>query len=109
MKFVFFLLLVFLFSINSQLEAGGGNPLGKGDRQDTNPLGKGDIQDSNPLGKGYYQKTSGKYRCKYHAGASTGPRSIDGKIKALRNLKHFKNKTEQELIEWIKQKRYAKD
>ena len=61
------------------------------------------------LCKGYYQKTSGKYRCKYHAGASTGPRSIDGKIKALRNLKHFKNKTEQELIEWIKQKRYAKD
>jgi len=61
------------------------------------------------LCKGYYQKTSGKYRCKYHAGASTGPRSVDGKIKALRNLKHFKNKTEEELIEWIKQKRYAKD
>ena len=59
--------------------------------------------------KGYFQKTSGKYRCKYHAGMSTGPRSLDGKIKALRNLKHFKNKTEQELIEWIKQKRYAKD
>tara|TARA_R100001463_G_C3471657_1_gene215960 strand:+ start:414 stop:671 length:258 start_codon:yes stop_codon:yes gene_type:complete len=61
------------------------------------------------LCKGYFQKTSGKYRCKYHGGSSTGPRSIDGKIKALRNLKHFKNKTEQELIEWIKQKRYAKD
>jgi len=61
------------------------------------------------LCKGYFQKTSGKYRCKYHGGASTGPRSIDGKIKALKNLKHFKNKTEEELIEWIKQKRYAKD
>ena len=61
------------------------------------------------LCKGYFQKTSGKYRCKYHGGASTGPRSVDGKIKALRNLKHFKNKTEEELIEWIKQKRYAKD
>ena len=61
------------------------------------------------LCKGYFQKTSGKYRCKYHGGASTGPRSMDGKIKALRNLKHFKNKTEEELIEWIKQKRYAKD
>ena len=59
--------------------------------------------------KGYFQKTSGKYRCKYHGGASTGPRSIDGKIKALKNLKHFKNKTEEELIKWIKQKRYAKD
>ena len=61
------------------------------------------------LCKGYFQKTSGKYRCKYNGGASTGPRSMDGKIKALRNLKHFKNKTEQELIKWIKQKRYAKD
>ncbi|BAQ86631.1 hypothetical protein [uncultured Mediterranean phage uvMED] len=61
------------------------------------------------LCKGYFQKTSGKYRCKYHGGASTGPRSLDGKIKALKNLKHFKNKTEEELIEWIKQKRYAKD
>ena len=61
------------------------------------------------LCKGYFQKTSGKYRCKYHGGASTGPRSMDGKIKALKNLKNFKNKTEEELIEWIKQKRYAKD
>ena len=61
------------------------------------------------LCKGYFQKTSGKYRCKYHGGASTGPRSIQGKLKALRNLKHFKNKTEEELIKWIKQKRYAKD
>ena len=59
--------------------------------------------------KGYFQKTSGKYRCKYHAGMSTGPRSLDGKIKALRNLKYFKDKTEKELIEWIRLKRYAKD
>ena len=61
------------------------------------------------LCKGYYQKTSGKYRCKYHGGASTGAKSSIGKIKGLRNLKYFKNKTEEELIEWIKQKRYAKD
>ena len=59
--------------------------------------------------KGYFQKTSGKYRCKFHGGASTGPRSIQGKLKALKNLKNFKNKTEEELIKWIKQKRYAKD
>lgn len=59
--------------------------------------------------KGYFQKTSGKWRCKYHGGASTGPRSIQGKLKALKNLKNFKNKTEEELIKWIKQKRYAKD
>ena len=61
------------------------------------------------LCKGYYQKTSGKYRCKFHGGASTGPKSSKGKIKALRNLKYFKNKTEEELIEWIRLKRYAKD
>ena len=60
------------------------------------------------LCKGYYQSTSKKYRCKFHGGASTGPRSMQGKIKALKNLKYFKNKTEQELIEWIKLKRYAK-
>ena len=60
------------------------------------------------LCKGYYQKTSGKYRCKFHAGASTGPRSIAGRIKALKNLKPFKNKTDKEL-KWIYTKRYAKD
>tara|TARA_Y100001972_G_scaffold1115_1_gene1277 strand:+ start:360 stop:617 length:258 start_codon:yes stop_codon:yes gene_type:complete len=59
--------------------------------------------------KGYFQKTSGRWRCRHHGGFSTGPRSVEGKIKALRNLKYFKNKTEQELIEWIKFKRYAKD
>ena len=59
--------------------------------------------------KGYFQKTSGKYRCKFHGGASTGPRSIDGRLKAIKNLKNFKNKTDQELIEWIKLKRYVKD
>ena len=59
--------------------------------------------------KGYYQKTSGKYRCKFHGGASTGPRSIEGRLKAIKNLKNFKNKTDTEIIEWIKSKRYAKD
>ncbi len=61
------------------------------------------------LCKGYFQKNSGKYRCKFHGGASTGPRSLSGKLKALQNLPHFKNKTELEIIEWIKQKKYAKD
>ena len=40
---------------------------------------------------------------------STGPKSLAGKLKALQNLPHFKNKTEFEIIEWIKQKKYAKD
>ena len=59
--------------------------------------------------KGYFQKSSGKYRCKFHGGASTGPRSLAGRLKAIKNLKNFKNKTDKELIEWIKSKKYAKD
>lgn len=59
--------------------------------------------------KGYFQKTSGKYRCKFHGGASTGPRSIEGRLKAIKNLKNFRNKSETEIIEWIKSKQYAKD
>ena len=59
--------------------------------------------------KGYYQKTSKKYRCKFHAGMSTGPRTLEGRLKSIKNLKNFKNKTDQELIEWIKSKKYAKD
>ena len=61
------------------------------------------------LCKGYYQKNSKKYRCKFHGGASTGPRSIKGRLTALRNLNCFKNYTDEQLIKWIKLKRYAKD
>ena len=59
--------------------------------------------------KGYFQKTSGKYRCKFHGGASTGPRSIQGRIKAIKNLKQYRNKSDKELYEWIKLKKYVKD
>ena len=46
--------------------------------------------------KGYLMK-SGHYRCKNHAGMSTGPRSIEGKLKALKNLVSMKNKTDDEI------------
>jgi len=59
--------------------------------------------------KGYFQKTSGKFRCKYHSGMSTGPRSIEGRLKAIKNLKNFKNKSDEEILKWLKLKRYAKD
>lgn len=55
------------------------------------------------LCKGYLKK-SGFYRCKFHGGASTGPKSLEGRIKALRNLKFLKNKTEEEIQQWIKSK-----
>ena len=32
----------------------------------------------------------GRRRCKYHGGASTGPQSLAGKIKALSSLKQYK-------------------
>tara|TARA_R110001592_G_scaffold245816_5_gene507363 strand:+ start:516 stop:770 length:255 start_codon:yes stop_codon:yes gene_type:complete len=54
--------------------------------------------------KGYFQKTSKKYRCKFHAGMSEGPTSLEGKIKAYKNLKPFKNKTEEQLKQWIQKK-----
>ncbi len=59
--------------------------------------------------KGYYQKTSKKYRCKFHAGMSTGPRTLEGRLKSIKNLKNFKNKSDKEIIEWLSQKRYVKD
>jgi len=40
---------------------------------------------------------SGHYRCKNHAGLSTGPKSIEGKIKALKNLVSMKYKTNDEI------------
>ena len=40
---------------------------------------------------------SGYYRCKYHAGESTGPKSFEGKIKALKNLTSMRNKTDDEI------------
>ena len=53
--------------------------------------------------KGYLKK-SGHYRCRFHGGASTGARTFEGKVRALRNLKQFKNFEEKELREWITNK-----
>lgn len=54
--------------------------------------------------KGYLTKTTKKFRCKFHGGASTGATSIEGKIKAYKNLKQFKNYTDEQLLEWINHK-----
>ena len=35
---------------------------------------------------------------KFRGGASTGPKSLDGKLKAIKNLKNFKNKTRSRII-----------
>ena len=52
--------------------------------------------------KGFFCKTSKKYRCPNHAGLSTGPKSIDGKIKSLSKLKQFKDKTHEEIESYIR-------
>ena len=38
--------------------------------------------------KGYLMK-NGKVRCRLHGGFSSGPKTIQGKIKALKNLKNW--------------------
>ena len=39
-------------------------------------------------GKGILCK-NGKIRCRIHGGASTGPKSYQGKLRSLKNLKHI--------------------
>jgi len=40
---------------------------------------------------------------------STGPRTLKGRLISIKNLKSFKNKKDEEIIEWLSQKRYVKD
>ena len=47
-------------------------------------------------------KKSGHYRCRFHAGESEGPVTIEGMIKSLQNLPQYKNKTEEELKDVIR-------
>jgi hypothetical protein len=42
--------------------------------------------------KGFFCKTSKKYRCPNHAGLSTGPKTKEGKLKSLKNLKQYRDK-----------------
>ena len=41
--------------------------------------------------KGFFCKTSKRYSCPNHAGLSTGPKTKEGKLKALQNLKQYRN------------------
>ena len=40
---------------------------------------------------------NGNIRCRIHGGWSTGPKTANGKIKAFRNLKQFKNSNDEEI------------
>ena len=46
--------------------------------------------------KGYLMR-NGKVRCRIHGGFSSGPKTVEGKVRSLRNLKQFKNKNDEEI------------
>jgi len=43
-------------------------------------------------------------KCKFHGGMSTGQQSLDGRIKALKNLLPFRNYTDEQIKQIIKRK-----
>jgi hypothetical protein len=43
----------------------------------------------------------GSYICRLHGGLSTGPKTIEGKIKSLIKLKQFQGKTYEEIKQYI--------
>ena len=54
--------------------------------------------------KGNLMKT-GHYRCKYHAGMSTGPTTLAGQLKSLKNLPQYKNKTDEYILDAMRKNR----
>ena len=53
--------------------------------------------------KGYRTK-KGTIRCRIHGGWSTGPKTIEGKIKSLKALPQFKNLHDEEIRTYITNK-----
>ena len=51
--------------------------------------------------KGIYCKTTKKYRCRMHGGYSNGQTTLDGKIKAYKNLTQFKTASDEEIRTYI--------
>ena len=51
--------------------------------------------------KGIYCKTTKKYRCRIHGGASFGQKTLEGRIKAYKNLPQFKNLDDKEIRTYI--------
>ena len=53
--------------------------------------------------KGILMK-NGKARCKVHGGYSKGQTTVEGKIKAYKNLTQFKNSNDEEIRTYIRDK-----
>ena len=47
---------------------------------------------------------NGNIRCKVHGGYSNGQTTLEGKIKAYRNLTQFKNSNDEEIKSYIRDK-----
>ena len=47
---------------------------------------------------------NGNIRCKVHGGYSNGQTTLEGKIKAYRNLTQFKNSNDEEIRTYIRDK-----
>ena len=54
--------------------------------------------------KGVYCKTTKKYRCRMHGGWSEGQKTLEGKIKAYKNLRQFKKLNDEEIRTYITNK-----
>jgi len=52
--------------------------------------------------KAIYCPTTKTARCRIHGGASFGQRTLEGKVKAYKNLKQFKNRNDQEIRAYIR-------
>ena len=51
--------------------------------------------------KGIYCKTTKKYRCRIHGGAYFGQKTLEGRIKAYKNLPQFKKLNDEEIRTYI--------
>ena len=52
--------------------------------------------------KGIYCPTTKTVRCRIHGGASFGARTLEGKVKAYKNLIQFKNRNDEEIRTYIR-------
>ena len=55
--------------------------------------------------KGIYCKTTKKYRCRIHGGASFGQKTLEGRIRAYKNLPQFKKLDDKEIRTYIQNRR----
>ena len=58
-------------------------------------------------GKPCQAKALANGRCYLHGGKSTGQRTIEGKVKAIKNLRQFKDKSDDEVREYCTRRYFS--